>query len=340
MGSNRYLTNKKTGEQAQKRWDSLRCMWSRQHKKYYEQGRSGSGASQDTQEFQYYGEMSFLIPHYSSRQTKSNIKRPVSCISNDGSSGSQVVINKNKPLHTVMDSPCIVIRDTNFDTTQFDSSRQTNSNIKRPISCISNDESSGSQVVNKPLPTVMDNPCCTVIRDTNFDTAEFDTDVSQCISLDSDDSLLQQSSQEKNEMHIEDRVPFSPMAQTVLNNIPSKQPLCCSNKTGTKEKYKQKENSNIKVPEPDEFCKKKKVDIDNYMRSSVQSLEKMAQSVGDMISRKAEQKVNVSDNDNIDKDISDMLKCAYVGLKQVKSNIRFECILEILKVINRYKDQD
>ncbi|XP_018368780.1 PREDICTED: uncharacterized protein LOC108764872 [Trachymyrmex cornetzi] len=32
------LTNKKTGDQAQRRWDSLRAMWSRQHKKYYEQG--------------------------------------------------------------------------------------------------------------------------------------------------------------------------------------------------------------------------------------------------------------------------------------------------------------
>jgi len=106
-----------------------------------------------------------------------------------------------------------------------------------------------------------------------------------------------QSSQEKNEMPkfcTEDRVPFSPMAHTVLNKFSSKQSLC--NKTDTKEKYKQKENSNVKIPEPDKFFKKKKEDIDNYMRSSAQSLEKVAQSVGDIISQKTEQKVHISDN--------------------------------------------
>jgi len=47
------------------------------------------------------------------------------------------------------------------------------------------------------------------------------------------------------------------------------------------------------------------------MRLGAQSLEKVAQSVGDIISQKAAEKVHVSDSiDNIDKDISDMLKCA------------------------------
>lgn len=55
--------------------------------------------------------------------------------------------------------------------------------------------------------------------------------------------------------------------------------------------------------------------------------------------KKDEQKVHVSDKDNVDKDISDMLKGAYVGLKQVRSDMRFNCILEVLKVINRYKEQ-
>jgi len=55
------------------------------------------------------------------------------------------------------------------------------------------------------------------------------------------------------------------------------------------------------------------------------------------MSQKTEQKVHISDN--INKDISDMLKCAYVGLKQVRSDMRFTCILEVLKVINRYKEQ-
>jgi len=34
-----------------------------------------------------------------------------------------------------------------------------------------------------------------------------------------------------------------------------------------------------------------------------------------------------------------MLKCAYVGLKQVRSDMRFDCIVDILKVINTYKQQ-
>lgn len=137
--------------------------------------------------------------------------------------------------------------------------------------------------------------------------------------------------------HTEDRVPFSPMAHAVLNKVSSKQSLC--NKTGTKEKYKLKENSNVKVPEPDEFCKKKKIDVDNYMRLGAESLKKVVESVGHIISQKDEQKVYVSDSDNVDKDISDMLKCAYVGLKQVRSDMRFNCILDVLKVINRYKEQ-
>jgi len=74
------------------------------------------------------------------------------------------------------------------------------------------------------------------------------------------------------------------------------------------------------------------------VQKSAQSLEKVAQSVGDIISQKTEQKVHISDN--INKDISDMLKCAYVGLKQVKSDMRFTCIFEVLKVINRYKEQE
>jgi len=75
------------------------------------------------------------------------------------------------------------------------------------------------------------------------------------------------------------------------------------------------------------------------MRLYAQSLEKVAQSVGDIISQKTEEKAHISDIDNINKDISDMLKCAYVGLKQVRSDMRFTCILEVLKVINRYKEE-
>lgn len=140
--------------------------------------------------------------------------------------------------------------------------------------------------------------------------------------------------------HIEDRVPFSPMAHAVLNKVSSKQAQCNKTEKYTKEKYKQKENSNVKIPEPDEFYKKKNVDMDNYMRSGVQSLQKVAQSVEHIISQKPEQKVHISDSDNVDKDINDMLKCAYVGLKQVKSDMRFNCVLDILKVINKYKEQE
>ncbi|KYM97829.1 hypothetical protein ALC62_11483 [Cyphomyrmex costatus] len=284
------LTNKKTGDQAQRRWDSLRTMWSCQHKKYYKQGRLGSGASQDTQEFQYYGEMSFLIPHYSSQQTKSNMKRSVSCISNDESSESQIVINK-------------------------------------------------------PSPIVIDSSSIQDSQDTDFDTAQFDVDMYEFLSLDNDENWLQQSSQEKNEMHkshTEDRVPLSSTAHAVLNKMSSKQSLF--NKTGTLEKYKLKENKNVVVPEPDNFYKKRKVNIDNYIHTSAQSLEKMANTIENIVSQKAVEKAapkaHVSESDDIDKDISDMLKCAYVGLKQVKSDMRFNCIVDVLKVINKYKEQE
>ncbi|XP_018368771.1 PREDICTED: uncharacterized protein LOC108764864 [Trachymyrmex cornetzi] len=141
--------------------------------------------------------------------------------------------------------------------------------------------------------------------------------------------------------HTEDRVPFSSTAHAILNKMSSKQLLF--NKIGTMEKYKQKKNKNVVVPEPDNFYKKKKADIDNYMRTSTQSLEKMANTVENIILQKAVEKAasktHVFESDDIDKDISDMLKCAYVGLKQVKSDIRFNCILDVLDVINRYKEQ-
>jgi len=45
---------------------------------------------------------------------------------------------------------------------------------------------------------------------------------------------------------------------------------------------------------------------------SAQSLEKVAQSVVDIISQKTEQKVHISDNDNINKEIADMLKYVHM----------------------------
>jgi len=156
----------------------------------------------------------------------------------------------------------------------------------------------------------------------------------------SQEIVSQQSSQQKKKHKFDtaDRVPFSPIAQAALNKVSAKQSI--RNETSTEQKYKLKENNNVRVPEPDEFYKKKKLDINSYMRLGAQSLEKVAQSVGDIISQKAAEKVHVSDSiDNIDKDISDMLKCAYVGLKQVRSDMRFDCIVDILKVINTYKQQ-
>lgn len=145
----------------------------------------------------------------------------------------------------------------------------------------------------------------------------------------------------KTDTDAHDSVPFSLTAHAILQKLSSKQ--LPSNKICTKQKYKQKENNNIKVQEPDEFCKKKRVDLDSYMHSSAKSFEKMAQSVGDILSQKAVgNKENVSidkNNDPIDKDVSDMLKCAHIGLKQVKPDKRFECIVEILKLINAYKEQ-
>lgn len=142
-----------------------------------------------------------------------------------------------------------------------------------------------------------------------------------------------------NEIHksdTDDHVPFSPTAHAVLEKFSSKQ--SSYKKTCIKEKYKQKENcdANIKVPEPDEFCKKKKVNLDNYMHSSTKSLEKMAQSVEDILLQKTAG--HVSNNDSIDNDTSDMLKCAYIGLKQVRPDKWFDCIVEVLKLINSYKE--
>jgi len=56
----------------QKRWDSLRTMFMRAHRKRMEYIPSGSGAREGPNEnegvdFVYYGEMSFLIPHYKPR---------------------------------------------------------------------------------------------------------------------------------------------------------------------------------------------------------------------------------------------------------------------------------
>lgn len=81
-----------------------------------------------------------------------------------------------------------------------------------------------------------------------------------------------------------------------MEKISSKLSSC--NKIYIKQKYKQKENSNIKVPEPDEFCKKKY--LDNYMRSSAQSVEEVAQ-IGNILSQKTS--VHVSNSGYTDKDI-------------------------------------
>jgi len=57
--------------------------------------------------------------------------------------------------------------------------------MKRPASCLSSYESNESQfIINKPLPRVIDNSCI-IIQDTNFDTASIETNISECMSLDS-----------------------------------------------------------------------------------------------------------------------------------------------------------
>ncbi|XP_071576880.1 uncharacterized protein [Temnothorax nylanderi] len=71
------LTHPKTGEQAMKRGEFLRTQWSREHKRKREYIPSGSGASADTQEFRFYGEMSFSIPHYVPRPTRGNMSKIV-----------------------------------------------------------------------------------------------------------------------------------------------------------------------------------------------------------------------------------------------------------------------
>nr|XP_012235999.1 PREDICTED: uncharacterized protein LOC105680117 [Linepithema humile] len=77
------LIKPRTSEAVQKRWDNLRTMFVRAHRKRMEYIPSGSGAMEGLDEsngidFAYYADISFLIPHYKPRMTRSNMKAPIS----------------------------------------------------------------------------------------------------------------------------------------------------------------------------------------------------------------------------------------------------------------------
>ncbi|XP_018403783.1 PREDICTED: uncharacterized protein LOC108780525 [Cyphomyrmex costatus] len=128
-------------------------------------------------------------------------------------------------------------------------------------------------------------------------------------------------------------VPFSPSATKEIN---SKDRISTSESFGTStitKKFKSKANTEIVVPPCDNFAKRKKNNMDGFLGQAVQMMDKMANTVENVVSHK-------QIKPSLPKNIAFESLSATIAtiMEDVPKEKRTKCLIKVLQVIEEFID--